>query len=226
MASALVLLSGGLDSTVTAAMARADGYDIDALTIRYGQRHERELRAAREVAQALDVDEHVELDVDLSAWGGSALTDEAEDVPLDREEDEMSEEIPVTYVPARNLVFLSLATSFAETREAEAIYIGANAVDFSGYPDCRPAFLDAFETAAREGTKRGVEGQPVSIESPLVDLTKAEIVELGNELQAPLELTWTCYQGGQQACGRCDACKLRLQGFAEAGVEDPVAYAE
>lgn len=136
----------------------------------------------------------------------------------------MSEEIPVTYVPARNLVFLSLATSFAETREAEAVYIGANAVDFSGYPDCRPAFLEAFQDAAREGTKRGVEGHPVSIEAPLVDLSKAEIVELGEELQAPLELTWTCYEGGPEACGRCDACQLRLQGFAEAGVEDPLSY--
>jgi 7-cyano-7-deazaguanine synthase len=226
MPGAVVLLSGGLDSTTVAAQARADGYELDALTIRYGQRHERELRAAREVAEALDVDEHVELDVDLSAWGGSALTDTDTNVPLDRDEDEMSEDIPVTYVPARNLVFLSLATSFAETREAEAVYIGANAVDFSGYPDCRPAFLDAFQGAAREGTKRGVEGHPVSVEAPLVDLTKAEIVELAHELDAPLERTWTCYQGGERACGRCDACQLRLEGFREAGREDPIAYAD
>jgi 7-cyano-7-deazaguanine synthase len=226
MPRAVVLLSGGLDSTVTAAQAREDGYEIDALTVRYGQRHERELQAARDVAEALDVDEHVELDVDLSAWGGSALTDEAHEVPTDRDEDEMTEEIPVTYVPARNLVFLSLATSFGETREAEAVYIGANAVDFSGYPDCRPAFLDAFERTAREGTKSGVEGDPITVEAPLVDLPKDDIVELGVDLAAPLELTWTCYQGGQQACGRCDACQLRLEGFRKAGVEDPVPYAD
>ncbi len=224
MPPAVVLLSGGLDSTVAAAQAKADGHALHALTLGYGQRHERELEAARRVAKALDVREHVQLDVDLAAWGGSALTDEEQEVPLDREEHEIEEGIPVTYVPARNLVFLSIATSFAETREAEAVYIGANAVDFSGYPDCRPQFLEAFQQAANLGTKRGVEGHGVSIEAPLVDMPKAEIVAHGVELEAPLAHTWSCYQGGQVQCGRCDACQLRRKGFAQAGVEDPVPY--
>ncbi len=224
MPRAVVLLSGGLDSTVTLAKARQEGYEAYALTCLYGQRHERELQAAREVAEAMGVLEHHVLEVDLSAWGGSALTDDELEVPTGREVDEMSETIPVTYVPARNLVFLSLATSFAETRQAEAVFIGANAVDFSGYPDCRPAFLEAFEHAANLGTKRGVEGSGIDVVAPLVDLPKRDIVELGVELGAPLELTWTCYQGGQAQCGRCDACRLRLEGFQKAGVEDPVPY--
>lgn len=224
MPPAVVLLSGGLDSTVTAAQALADGYDVHALTVQYGQRHERELTAARQVAEALGVAEHQVLEVDLAAWGGSALTDEDLDVPTGRSEDEIESGIPVTYVPARNLVFLSIATSFAETRQAEAVYIGANAVDFSGYPDCRPVFLEAFEQAANEGTKRGVEGHGLMIQAPLVDLSKREIVELGVKLDAPLELTWTCYQGGQAQCGTCDACQLRREGFEAAGVEDPVPY--
>lgn len=224
MPNAVVLLSGGLDSTVTAAEAIADGYDLHALTVRYGQRHERELEAAREVARALGTREHHVLEVDLSAWGGSALTEEGVEVPLDRSEDEMGEGIPVTYVPARNLVFLSLATSFAETREAEAVFIGANAVDYSGYPDCRPPFLEAFEEAARLGTKRGVEEGAFRVVAPLLRSSKRAIVERGVALKAPLEHTWSCYRGGSRQCGRCDACRLRKKGFAEAGVEDPVPY--
>ncbi len=224
MRAAVVLLSGGLDSTVTAALARSEGYAIHALTLSYGQRHERELRAAAQVAEALEASSHTVLEVDLGAWGGSALTDEGLEVPTDRAPDEMSDGIPITYVPARNLVFLSIATSLAEARNAEAIYMGANAIDYSGYPDCRPAFLEAFQNAAELGTKRGVEGEGVTIEAPLLRLTKREIVELGVKLEAPLELTWSCYQGGEAACGRCDACQLRLKGFEEAGVEDPIAY--
>lgn len=224
MPDAVVLLSGGLDSTVTAAQAIEDGYDVHALTVRYGQRHERELQAAREVAKAIDVAEHETLELDLAAFGGSALTEEDIDVPTDRSEEEIEEGIPATYVPARNMVFLSVATSFAETRDAGAVYIGANAVDFSGYPDCRPAFIEAFEAAANEGTKRGVEGEGFEIRAPLIDLPKREIVELGVELDAPLERTWTCYQGGPEQCGRCDACQLRREGFEAAGVEDPVPY--
>lgn len=226
MPPAVVLLSGGLDSTVSAAQAIDDGYDVHALTLRYGQRHERELQAAREVAKALDAVEHIVLDIDLAAWGGSALTDADIDVPTDRSEDEIDEGIPSTYVPARNLVFLSIATSFAETRDADAVYIGANAVDFSGYPDCRPVFIDAFQDAANLGTKRGVEGHPLVVEAPLIDLTKREIVDLGLKLDAPLDRTWTCYQGGEAQCGACDACQLRRKGFDEAGVEDPVPYAQ
>jgi len=226
MSSAVVLLSGGLDSTVTAAQALDDGFDVHALTIQYGQRHERELRAAREVARAVDAREHEVLDIDLSAFGGSALTDDEIDVPHDRSEDEIDEGIPVTYVPARNLVFLSVAGSFAETRDADRVYIGANAVDFSGYPDCRPTFIEAFENALRMGTKRGVEGDPIQIEAPLINLPKERIVELGMDLDAPLEHTWTCYEGGEQQCGTCDACQLRREGFEAAGMEDPVPYAE
>ncbi|MDX1610878.1 MAG: 7-cyano-7-deazaguanine synthase QueC [Candidatus Thermoplasmatota archaeon] len=225
MSKAVVLLSGGLDSTVTAAKAKADGHEIVCLTVQYGQRHERELESARAVAQELDALEHIVLDVDLSAFGGSALTDEGIEVPLDRDEGEMSQDIPVTYVPARNTVFLSLALSLAEAREADHLYIGANAVDYSGYPDCRPVFLDAFEQVANLGTKRGVEHMSFRIHAPLLQLTKAEIVEMGQEVQAPLSLTWSCYEGGKQQCGRCDACQLRKKGFAEAGVEDPVGYA-
>lgn len=224
MPSAVVLLSGGLDSTVAAAQAIADGYDLFALTVQYGQRHERELKAAREVASTLGTKEHHVLDVGLSAWGGSALTDEGLEVPLDREESVMDAEIPVTYVPARNLVFLSLAVSFAETREADAVFIGANAVDYSGYPDCRPAFLEAFEDAANLGTKRGVEGDGFEVVAPLLRLSKREIVERGVALKAPLDRTWSCYEGGSRQCGRCDACRLRRKGFEQAGVEDPVPY--
>lgn len=226
MSKAVVLLSGGLDSTVSAAQAVSDGHDLVCLTARYGQRHERELQCARDVAQRLGAEEHVVLEVDLSAWGGSALTDEAIEVPTERDEEAMSSEIPATYVPARNLIFLSLATSLAEARDAEAIYIGANAVDFSGYPDCRPAFITQFERTANLGTKRAVEGEPFRVVAPLINLSKAQIVQRGVDLEAPLELTWSCYQGGKEQCGVCDACQLRKKGFQEAEVEDPVPYAE
>lgn len=226
MSKAVVLLSGGLDSTVSAAQAVADGHDLVCLTVRYGQRHERELDCAKAVAERLDAEEHVVLEVDLSAWGGSALTDENIEVPTLRDEEEISAGIPATYVPARNLIFLSLATSLAEARDAGAIYIGANAVDFSGYPDCRPAFIRHFERTANLGTKRAVEGEPFRVVAPLINLSKAQIVQRGVALDAPLELTWSCYQGGKEQCGVCDACKLRKKGFREAAVEDPVPYAE
>lgn len=215
---AVVLLSGGLDSCVAAAWAAEEGLDLHALTLRYGQRHEREIQAARDVADALDVVEHRVLDVPLDAFGGSALTD-AIDVPTDRDVD--ADDIPVTYVPARNTVFLALAASWAETLEADAIVIGANARDYSGYPDCRPKYYASLEETLRLGTKRGVEGAPVTVETPLLELSKAGIVELGAKLDAPLGATWSCYQGGEEPCGDCDACKLRARGFEEAGVEDP-----
>jgi len=221
MSLAIVLLSGGLDSTVTAARAISDGHAIVALTVGYGQRHARELEAARAVAKALAAREHVELEVDLASLGGSALTDAAVELPMDRDEAAMGEGIPATYVPARNTVLLSLALALAEARDAEAIYIGANAVDYSGYPDCRPEFLESFERTANLATKRGVEGRPFRIIAPLVDLSKEDIVRLGVELGAPLELTWSCYVGGAAPCGRCDSCRLRAKGFAEAGIEDP-----
>lgn len=221
---AVVLLSGGLDSTVAAALAIEAGYELHALSFDYGQRHDRELESARAVAEALGAASHAVLKVPVGAYGGSALTDRSIDVPTGREESQMGDDIPITYVPARNIVFLSLGLGIAEVKEAEAIYIGANALDYSGYPDCRPEFFRAFEEMARLGTKRGVEGHPVRVITPLLHLSKADIVRQGLRVGAPLELTWSCYQGGDAACGVCDSCVLRLKGFREAGSQDPVPY--
>ncbi|HET7487156.1 MAG TPA: 7-cyano-7-deazaguanine synthase QueC [Acidimicrobiales bacterium] len=214
---AVVLLSGGLDSTVCAAVARRDGAaELLAVTVDYGQRHRIELDRAAAVAGAAGA-EHVLVRVDLGGWRGSALTDPSVDVPAPSD----GPGIPVTYVPGRNLVFLSLAAAVAEARDAGAVYLGVNALDYSGYPDCRPEFVDAFRAAVALALKRGVEGRPVDVRTPLIDRTKAEIVRLGVELAAPLHLTWSCYRGGPAPCGACDACALRAMGFAEAGVPDP-----
>ena len=225
MKRAVVLLSGGLDSTVAAAMAKEAGHEVHAVSFDYGQRHVRELESARAVAKALRAASHTVLDVPVGRYGGSALTDPSLAVPTGRDEAAMGADVPVTYVPARNIVFLSLALGVAEVKDADAIYIGANALDYSGYPDCRPEFFEAFEEMARRGTKRGVEGRPVRIEVPLLRMSKADIVREGLRLRAPLHLTWSCYQGGAKACGACDSCLLRLKGFREAGAEDPVPYA-
>ncbi len=225
MTRAVVLLSGGLDSTVACAMAKAAGHEVHAVSFDYGQRHRRELESAKAVAKALGARSHSVLKVPVGDYGGSALTDHGIAVPTGRSEKDMGADIPVTYVPARNIVFLSLALGVAEVKDAEAIYIGANALDYSGYPDCRPEFFAAFEEMARRGTKRGVEGRPVRIEVPLQSMTKADIVREGLRLKAPLDLTWSCYQGGEVACGVCDSCVLRLKGFREAGAADPVPYA-
>lgn len=216
--NAVVLLSGGLDSTVVAAEA-ALSFSIHALTIAYGQRHDMELAAARRVALALEVAEHRMVRVDLDVFGGSALTDDIE-VPKDREE---FGEIPITYVPARNLVFLSLALSCAESIGARDIFLGVNAIDYSGYPDCRPEFLRAFEEVARLGTKQGIEGHPCRIHAPLLEMGKADIVRRGIELGVDFSLTHSCYDPlpNGQACGHCDACLLRQRGFEEAGYRDP-----
>lgn len=224
MTRAVCLLSGGLDSMVAACEARERGHELFGLSIRYGQRHARELEAASAVAKAIGCREHKVVDVGLTTFGGSALTDRGIAVPLDRSPGEMSRGIPSTYVPARNTVFLSLALAYAETRGAEAIFIGANALDYSGYPDCRPEYYDAFARLARLATKAGVEGKDLRIEAPLLAMTKADIVRRGLALKAPLHLTWSCYLGGTKACGRCDSCLLRLKGFREAGVPDPVPY--
>ena len=225
MKRAVLLLSGGLDSTVAAALAKERGFELHAVSFDYGQRHARELESAKAVARAMGAASHVVMQVPLASYGGSALTDARIAVPEGRDERTMAKDIPVTYVPARNIVFLSLALGVAETRDADAIFIGANALDYSGYPDCRPEFFEAFEEVARRGTKRGVEGEPVRIEAPLLRMTKADIVREGLRLKAPLELTWSCYQGGGKACGRCDSCLLRLKGFREAGATDPILYA-
>jgi 7-cyano-7-deazaguanine synthase len=223
---AVLLLSGGMDSATTGAIARQDGFELYALSVRYGQRHAVELEAARRVAAALGVARHAILDIDLAAFGGSALTDSLE-VPKDRPIAEMDAGIPATYVPARNTIFLSLALGWAESLDACDLFIGANAIDYSGYPDCRPEFLRAFEVMARLGTRMGAEGRAITIHAPLVAMTKAQIVERGLALGVDFSLTRTCYDPNDrgEACGRCDACLLRLKGFAEAGARDPAPYA-
>jgi 7-cyano-7-deazaguanine synthase len=221
MPDAVVLLSGGLDSYTAAAMAKAEGFRLFALTIRYGQRHARELEAARQVAAALDVARHVELDVDLSAFGGSSLTS-AMAVPKDRPID--AREIPSTYVPARNTVFLSLALGWAEVLGARDLFIGVNALDYSGYPDCRPEFIAAFERLAALATAAGVQGGSFRIHAPLQHLTKAEIIRTGLDLGLDYGLTHSCYDPDAHGrpCGRCDSCALRAAGFAGAGIADPL----
>lgn len=222
---AVILLSGGLDSTVTAAVARQEGFTLYLLTIAYRQRHAIEIEQARQVAAALRVQSHVVVEVDLRALGGSALTGDLA-VPKDRQAQERAQGIPVTYVPARNLIFLSLAAAHAEVVGASTVYFGANVLDYSGYPDCRPEFIRAFEQAVAVGTKSGVEGARLEVRAPLISLSKAEIIQLGMKLHAPLHLTHSCYDPvGSLACGRCDSCVIRRQGFASAGVEDPIAYA-
>jgi 7-cyano-7-deazaguanine synthase len=224
--SAVVLLSGGLDSATTAAIARHDGYELFALSVDYGQRHRFELNAARQVAESLSVKRHVVATVGLDQFGGSALTG-AIDVPMDRDVEEMSHGIPVTYVPARNTVFLSLALGYAEVVGAAHLFLGVNAVDYSGYPDCRPEFIAEFEKLANLATKAGVEGTlEFRIHTPLIHMTKAEIIQRGLELGVDYGLTHSCYSPNAAgvACGRCDACKLRLKGFAEVGASDPVPY--
>ncbi len=218
----VVVLSGGLDSTVCMGVARRAGSEIVAVTFDYGQRHRIELDHAAAVARHYTAD-HLVVRLDASQWGGSALTDAAIDIPDATEALSSPGRIPVTYVPARNLIFLSIATGIAEARDADDIYLGVNALDYSGYPDCRPEFVASFGATASLATKRGVEGRPVVFRTPLVELTKAAIVRLGLEVAAPLALTWSCYRGGPRPCGTCDACVLRAKGFAEAGVIDPAA---
>jgi 7-cyano-7-deazaguanine synthase len=223
---AVILLSGGLDSATTAAIARDEGFALFALSIDYGQRHRFEIDAARRVAESLDVVRHLIALVGLDQFGGSALTDDMA-VPLDREDQEIATGIPVTYVPARNTVFLSLALGYAEVVGASDLFIGVNAIDYSGYPDCRPEFITAFEQLANLATKAGVEGtMRFRIHTPLIQMTKAEIIARGTELGVDYSLTHSCYAPDTDgiACGRCDACQLRLKGFAEAGLADPIAY--
>lgn len=220
---AVVLLSGGLDSSVVLAIAIDEGFDVHALTIDYGQRHNREVEAARSMAKHHGVD-HKVIRVDLSAFGGSALTDLATKVPSDTPPEDIGSSIPSTYVPARNMVFLSVALAWAEALGADAVYIGANTVDYSGYPDCRPEFIKAMQRVAELGTRRGVEGEPIRIVAPLLRETKAAIVKRGLELNVPFEHSWSCYRGRPVACGTCESCILRLRGFARAGVTDPLPY--
>jgi len=223
---AVVLSSGGLDSTTAMAIARYQGFEIYSLSLSYGQRHAFELEAAQKVADALGVNEHLVINMDLNKIGGSSLTDDI-DVPKERDEQAMTREIPVTYVPARNTIFLSFALAWTEVLESSDIFIGVNAVDYSGYPDCRPEYVDAFERMANLATKAGVEGiTKIRIRTPLIHLTKAQIIQKGMELGVDYALTHSCYDPSPQglACGECDSCFLRKKGFKEADVKDPTKY--
>jgi 7-cyano-7-deazaguanine synthase len=222
---AVVLLSGGMDSATAAAVALDRGFEVYALSFRYGQRHARELEAAKRVAERLGLRRHVVLDIDLRAFGGSALTGDLE-VPKDTPLERIGSSIPATYVPARNTVFLSFALGWAETLGAADIFIGANALDYSGYPDCRPEYIEAFERMANLATRAGVEGGHLRIHAPLISLSKAEIIRLGSGLGVEFDLTWSCYDPTPEgaACGRCESCTLRRKGFREAGVADPTRY--
>lgn len=222
MDKAVVLLSGGLDSTVCMAVAKSRGMALFPISFDYHQRHKIELASAKKVAEFYDVPRHLIVETNMDAIGGSALTDSDIDVPVG---DVERKEVPVTYVPARNLIFLSYALSYAETIGARFVFIGVNAVDYSGYPDCRPEFIQRFQELADFSTKRAaVDGVSIVVEAPLQTLSKKEIVLLGSRLEAPLALTHSCYRGGEKACGVCDSCQLRLKGFREAGISDPVPY--
>jgi 7-cyano-7-deazaguanine synthase len=223
---AVVLLSGGLDSTTCLAIAQQQGFHVSALSFRYGQRHQHEIDAAKRIAARAGVAKHVVLDIDLRQFGGSALTSDIA-VPKHDSAAELDSAIPVTYVPARNTIFLSFALAFAEVSGAQDIFIGVNALDYSGYPDCRPEFIHAFEHMANLATKAGSEGGHLTIHTPLIEMTKAQIIECGLRLGVDYSFTTSCYDPGQNgvACGHCDACLLRRKGFSEAGSRDPIAYA-
>lgn len=214
MPKAVVLLSGGLDSATVAAQAIADGYDVIALSFRYGQRHDRELQSAQDIVQHLKLLQHFIVDVNLAQWGGSALTDSAIEVPITGVQ---PDEIPITYVPGRNTVFIAIALSLAEAQNAEAIYLGINAVDYSGYPDCRPEYLAAFQTLAQLSSKAGLEGNAPKLIAPLITDSKTDIVKRAVKLGVPIEKTWSCYQGETEPCGICDSCRIRDRALIEAG---------
>jgi len=224
MSEAIVLLSGGLDSATALALAIEKGYEVVALTFDYGQKHKRELDSARKIAKHFKVKEHIVIPLDLGKLLKSSLTQKALAIPEGRSEGEISSGIPSTYVPARNIIFLSIATSVAESRGAEHVFIAVNAVDYSGYPDCTPYFIAAFQRTINVGTKSGKEGRAIRLETPLINLSKAQIIRKAVRLKVPLELTWSCYKGGKKACGKCDSCRLRLKGFAQAGLKDPLEY--
>ena len=226
MKKAVILLSGGLDSATTLAIAQNDGFTPYGLTFSYGQRHQFEIGASQKIAEACNLTDHIITEIDLRAFGGSALTDDI-DVPKDRSESTMSGSIPVTYVPARNTIFLSFALAWAEVLQSNDIFLGVNSMDYSGYPDCRPEYIQSFQSMANLATKAGVEGaQSITIHTPLISMTKEEIIRKGLELGVDYSLTHSCYDPDKagNACGRCDSCRIRLKGFQEAGTADPVNY--
>ena len=222
---AVILLSGGLDSSTVLYQAKADGCQCYSISFDYQQRHRKELNSALMLANTAGVIEHQVVNFDLRQWGGSALTDDKINLPQQRSLAEMADNIPITYVPARNTIFLSFALGYAEAIAAERVYIGVNALDYSGYPDCRPDYIQAVQEVFRLGTKQGRSGEPIKIIAPLIDLKKTEIIQLGNQLGVPWHLTWSCYAGNDIACGVCDSCQLRLAAFAELRLKDPLPYA-
>lgn len=224
MAEAVVLLSGGLDSSTVLAIASEKGYETVALTFDYGQKHKRELNSARKIAKHFRVKEHLVVPLNIGELLKSSLTSKVMAIPQRESLDDAGAGIPSTYVPSRNIIFLSIAASVAESRGAQAVYIAANSVDFSGYPDCTPEFIAAFQKVLDVGTKAGKEGNGITVEAPILTRSKAEIVKEAVRLKVPLELTWSCYMGGAKACGRCDSCLLRLEGFSKAGMKDPLEY--
>lgn len=222
---AVVLLSGGLDSSVTAYSAKDEGYDLYGLTFLYGQRHDKEIQSAKKITASLNILDHVFFSIDLSQFGKSALfKNSTRSLSNPNTVDSIGQSIPDSYVPGRNTIFLSIALAFAETREAEAIYTGVTAMDYSGYPDCRPEFIQAFQQLANLATKKTVMGEQIAIKTPLIKKSKAEIIEKGNQLNVPFQHTWSCYEGRKKACGKCESCLLRLQGFKQANISDPLEY--
>ncbi len=223
MKKAVCLISGGLDSCVTAHIAKNQGYQMYGLSFKYGQRHKKELKCAKDIGESVDVKDHIFFSLDLSQFGGSSLVDKTIEIEDNKLED-IGKTIPSTYVPARNTIFLSIALAYAEVIDANSIFIGVTTTDFSGYPDCRPEFIDSFQKMANLATKKGIEKKPVQIKTPLLYMSKADIIKEGVNLKAPFEKTWSCYKGKGKACGKCDSCKLRLKGFKEVGIEDPIKY--
>ena len=224
MAEAIVLLSGGLDSSTVLALAKERGYDVVALTFDYGQKHKRELNSSRKLARHFKAKEHIIVPLSLGELLRSSLTRESMSIPENRTEEEISSGVPSTYVPSRNIIFLSIAASIAESRGAEAIFIATNSVDFSGYPDCTAEFMSAFQSTLDVGTRAGREGHGIRLEAPILTKSKGDIVREAIRLKVPMEDTWSCYKGGVKACGKCDSCLLRLRGFSEAGIRDPLEY--
>ena len=223
MKKAVCLLSGGLDSAVTAFIAKKENYDIYSLSFDYGQRHNKEIIQAKKLSKSLNAKKHILFNIDLSQFGGSSLTDKNIKIE-DNKIEEIGKKIPTTYVPARNTIFLSIALGYAEILDADAIYIGVTAADYSGYPDCRPEFITAYQSMVNVATKKTVENGKITINTPLLHLDKAEIIKKGKKLNVPFKKTWSCYNGKEKACGICDSCKLRLKGFKQAGIKDPLPY--